>query len=122
MANEITVTADLSYTDAESVSAELERLAQTISAGSKKIMRGRMSVTTAELAIPLGSVLTLGWFMAKNVDPTNFIELRVATGSTKFAKLKAGEICLLRIGSGITAPFAIADTATCDMEYLLIAG
>jgi len=78
-------------------------------------------IGTSEEAIDLGGLSTLGWAFFINVDPTNFIELRTGTGGTKFAKLQAnGGFALLRLGSGITAPYAIADTAACWMRYAIV--
>lgn len=85
-----------------------------------KHVRYKMSVTTAEVVIPLGPVTAPGWAIFVNRDATNFIELRVATGGAKFAKLRAGKFAVLELGSGAQVPYAIADTATCEMEVLII--
>lgn len=122
MANEITVASRLTYEDNDDVSIEMEKLATTYSAGGEKAVKNRLAVTTSEVAIPLGSVTTLGWCAFRNLDPTNFIEIRVGTGGTKILKLKPGEQQVFRFGSGVTAPYAIADTGTCDMEYMITQG
>ena len=44
----------------------------------------------------------------------------VATGGTKCVKLLAGEVAMFRFGSGVTAPYIIADTAACQVEYIII--
>ena len=86
----------------------------------KKFSWQKMNVGTSEEAVALGEATAPGWAIFINRDTTNFIELRVATGGAKFAKLKAGECCLLRLGSGAQVPYAIADTAACQMEYCII--
>ena len=123
MANEFTFLASLSYLDSELTSLALaipQNLQKTIT--TKRYFQGKMSVTTTEVAINLGTLTTLGYAIFLNRDTTNFIELRVATGGTRFARLDATNgFWLGKIGSGITAPFAIADTAACQMDYLLFA-
>lgn len=120
MANEITVSGSLAYDDAEGAGFERAISSLQITVSSKKYVAQRMTVTTSEVAIPLGGVSTLGWAYFMNLDPTNFIELRTGTGGTKWCKLRAGHWAILPLGSGITAPYAIADTASCDMEYAII--
>lgn len=87
---------------------------------TKLFVYEKMSITTSEVALKLGTLSALGWFIGINRDPTNYIELRVATAGTKFAKLSAGEVALFKFGSGVTAPYAIANTGACQMEYLLL--
>lgn len=120
MANELTVTMSLSYARGNFAALARSLAALGVSVSSDPIICDVLAVTTAEIAIPLGGV-TVGstWAWFRNLDPTNFIEIRVSTGGTKFCKLKPGEAALLRLGSGITAPFAIADTATASLEYAL---
>lgn len=123
MASEITVEAKLTYLDDDGVFAELEQIADVISAGAEKVVQHRLPIThTAEVAIDLGGISSLGWFIGKNMNGTNFLQLRTATAGVAFAKLLAGEIALFRFGTGITAPFAIADTGTCDLWYILVSG
>lgn len=117
MADELTVTTQLEYLD--SAGTEFNALIDSFAAtaATKKIMHHKQAIGTSEEAIVLGEVTSPGWALFVNRDDTNFIELRVATGGAKFAKLKPGETCLLRLGSGAQAPYAIADTAECLMEY-----
>lgn len=120
MANEITLAATLSYEDSED-SSELLTLTDILaSVASKKYIKHKQNIGITEEAITLGEVTAPGWALFINRDETNFIELRVATSGAKFAKLLPGEFALLRLGSGATAPFAIADTAACQMEFFLI--
>ena len=84
---------------------------------TKKFIGCKQNIGTSEEAITLGEVTSPGWAFFINRDETNFIELRVATGGAKFAKLKPGEFAFLRLGSGAQAPYAIADTAACQLEY-----
>jgi hypothetical protein len=80
------------------------------------------SIGTAEEAIDLGEISSVGWILAVNRDNTNFVSLRVGTGLTNAIRLDPkGGFALFRAGSGMTAPFAIADTAACRVEFFHIA-
>lgn len=78
------------------------------------------SIGISEEAIALGEVSSLGVMYAKNLDGTNYLEIRSGTGaSNDVIKLKPGEAWVWRWGSDVTAPYAIANTATCLLEYAL---
>ena len=76
-------------------------------------------ITTAA-AIPLGGLTGLGTIAIVNRDPTNFITILTGTGGVVMAKLNPGKAMLLPTGSGVTAPFWLADTATCLAEILFL--
>lgn len=120
MANELTLTASLTYEDSEDASVSLALTDLIASVASKKYIKHKQNIGTSEEAIVLGEVTSPGWALFINRDETNFIELRVATGGAKFAKLKPGEPAFLRLGSGAQVPYALADTAACQLEILLI--
>lgn len=120
MANEITVNASLAYEDSEDADELFSLTDLLASVASKKYIKHKQNIGTSEEAITLGEVTTPGWAIFINRDETNFINLKVATGGAIFAKLKPGEIALLRLGSGAQAPYAIADTAACQLEFFLI--
>ena len=54
----------------------------------------------------------------QNMDVTNFVQLRQATGAAAFCKLLAGEWAIFRASVDMTAPFAIADTGACNVRFL----
>lgn len=119
MANEIQLSVALAAAKG-GIEEALKLLNAVFSMTGTRMKSETVSVGTSEEAIPLGECGSAGWFMAWNHDAANFVELRVATGGTKFAKMRAGEPCIFRWGSGISAPFWIADTGACLVEYLLI--
>jgi hypothetical protein len=122
MADEVTLTASLKYDDGDFDEApELAVAGELFSVTTKKFVKSRMTVTTAELAIPLGNLTTLGWAAFKNLNATNFVEIRTGTGGTKMIKIPVGGLVIFYFGSGVTAPFIIADTASCDVAYLIAA-
>lgn len=87
---------------------------------TKRPFKTVQNVGITEEALLLGDGGSIGYVLLKNLDSTNFVEIRTGTGATKFVKLLAGEIALFRFGSGVTAPYVIADTAACDLEITLI--
>jgi hypothetical protein len=122
MSQEVTVNASLEYSDSEgSECPPLELTNFFANVTTKRFVRLKQNIGTSEEAIKLGELTTLGWAMFINRDLTNFINIKVATGGAIFAKLFPGECCgPLRLGSGAQAPFAIADTAACQMDVLII--
>jgi hypothetical protein len=122
MASELTVNASLVYEDSEDVSASCVQLNDIINVTTKKPVKNRQTITTSEVAINLGGVASLGWMMFKNLDETNYIEIKTGTGGTIIGKMLAGESYgPVRCGSGITAPYAIATGGSCEMESLICA-
>ena len=119
MANEFSFTAKVAYADSEGADFEfgIEQIAATI--GTKRYLHAKQNVAITEEALNLGDVTTLGWFLGVNRDTTNFLSIKTGTGGTIFARLNPGLPALFRFGSGVTAPFVIADTATCQLEYAL---
>lgn len=119
MASEITIYGDLSYTDSNGVTAELlvDSLIQDVS--TKVTLRGQQTIATSETPINFGSVSSAGWLIIKNLDPTNYVDVKTAAAGTIFAHIPPGGICLLYLGSGVTAPVAVAHTAPCVIDKLI---
>jgi hypothetical protein len=81
---------------------------------------GAQDIGTSGEAIAIGDVATAGYAYFRNCGPTNFVEL--GTGTTTFvafAKLKAGEAGVFRLGTN--APTARANTAAVKLQYLILA-
>lgn len=121
MADEIRMTGSLVYDDSESDKVPLQVLDFLRTIVTKRYTRMKVSVGIVEEAVNLGEITAPSYAIFVNRDSTNFIELRVATAAAKFARLDpGGGFAILRLGSGAQAPFAIADTAVCQMEYLVL--
>lgn len=119
--NEIRVSANLGLNDSEGTDEFLNFVDTLFTIGTKRFVKGKVSVGTTEEAIPIGELTGLGWAAFRNLDPTNFVEIRTATAGTKIAKLLSdGGFALFYFGSGITAPFWIADTAACQCEFFIL--
>lgn len=121
MANEVLVRGSLVYDDSVSdpIQLAIGDLFATVADKLKSALTIAVGIT--ERAIPLGDVTAPGWAIFVNRDPTNFIELRVGTAGAKFGKMLPGEFAILRLGAGAQAPYAIADTSPCMMEYIICA-
>lgn len=123
MAAEITLSASLAV-DNGIIDEALSKSGVRFDWSGTKTTKHIQAVGTSEEAIDLGEIATLGYFMAINLDNTNYVELRSATGAgNDIIRLDAkGGLCLLRWGSDVTAPFAVANTASCNVLFLHIAG
>jgi hypothetical protein len=119
VSDEITVNASLKFEKAGS-KFTMSVTTLKVSVTGKRFVHDRQLIGVTEEAIDLGDIATGGWFFAINQDSTNFVSIRSGTGATNLVKLKAGECAMFRLSGSATAPFAIADTAACDLEYLLI--
>ena len=120
MSNELTLSGTIQYADSQSADEALSIAQIYADVGTKKYIKAKQSIGTTEEAIVLGEVTAPGWAIFINRDTTNYLELRVATGGAKFAKLLHGEFTAVRLGSGAQVPFAIANNAACIMEYLIV--
>ena len=70
-------------------------------------------------AIPLGEVTAPHWAYFKNLDATNFIKIRNGASGADLLKLKAGEVAICPLLDS-AVPYAIADTAACLLEFLIL--
>ena len=82
---------------------------------SAKLVRAVQAIGTSEAALGLGDLTTPGVCVFQNLDDTNFVEIGVS--GTMFLKLKPGEQAVCRISTA--APYAIADTASVELFYIL---
>lgn len=122
MANELLLDITMAYEDSESTAANLQ-VTKQVSVSTKLIARLKQNVGTSLEIIRLGDVTTsFGFMMLVNRDTTNYIEVHTSTSSgVVIGKMLAGEpYGPVRIGSSITAPAVIANTAACQMDILLI--
>lgn len=79
---------------------------------------GVQTIGTSHEAFGVTDVGTAGWALFHNTDSTNYVELGALDGSSNFiafAKLKAGEFAIMRLGTN--APYGKANTASCKVEY-----
>lgn len=81
---------------------------------------GIQSIGTSAENITVGDVSTAGYLFLRNLDSTNFVEFgKDNTGFVNVGKLKPGEMCCFRVAASTTVQLK-ADTAACDVMYLLL--
>lgn len=76
--------------------------------------------TLAGTLLGVTSVTTCGWSYFRNTDATNYVDIgvQVAGAFYPFVKLKAGEACVLRLGTN--APYARANTSAVNLQYFIL--
>lgn len=120
MADEIRVSGQVVYKDSEGTDEYLQFAEKLFSITTKKFQKCKHNIGTSEEALKLGELTALGWCLFKNLDSTNYVELRVSTGGAKFAKVPPLGVALFYFAADVTAPYAIANTAACQCEYQIL--
>jgi hypothetical protein len=118
MANEISVSATLTARKGYLDCTRTRSRSFTMNAASPAKAAGIAAIGfAAHEAIPMGDVATAGWSRFENLDETNYVQIGTDSTGTfiPFAKLKAGEFCVLRLGTA--APYAKANTAAVKLDY-----
>lgn len=120
MADEIKITARIEFAkgNVDTIIRKVERLG--IDVTGSRYFAHTQQIGTSEEALQKGELASLGYAWFKNLDATNFVSIRAATGAGNAIKLNPGECAVFRFGSGATAPYAIADTAAVYLEYLIV--
>lgn len=120
MANELTISASLKFSKSGR-EANASKGGLQIDVTGDKFIRHVQEIGTSEEAIVMSADVPAGGYMyLENLDSTNYVEIRPATGTADLVRLNAGEIALFRLTSTATAPYAIADTAAVDLLVVLI--
>jgi hypothetical protein len=121
MSQEITVSASLSLQNSVITSAVARATTSAkVDQSGQRYLQGVMHVpiTAGGTAIPVSGLVAPGWLYLKNLDATNFITILNAASGNALVKLKPGEVAMFRLAAA--APAALADTAICDLEYLIL--
>lgn len=124
MANEINVGGVITAFKASIMSSSISRAISGLLRNwtGTTYVQDSMLVTVAELAIPMGLVTLPHWAFFLNMDPTNYIQIYDATGQVahSFIQLLPGDFAVVPMTTALTAPFAKANTAPCQLEYLIL--
>ena len=89
--------------------------------GTNFVQESQSIPTTAGgTAINLGNLASLGWYLIKNLDTANNVDLLDAVSGHTINTLKPGECAMGRFASGVTAPAMLAHTASVQVEYLIL--
>lgn len=120
MADELSITLTATFTKGSKTNT-FTFPATTFDVTGDRYARLVQEVGTSEEALNLGDVgATGGYIIGVNRDATNFVEFRSGTGTTDVIRANAGEPFCFRISPDSAAPYVIADTLACEIEYLLL--
>lgn len=127
MADELEASVSVSYEDALGIAGSVEVSNLTLTLTDPRLLHSKQNVGTSEEAIELGDVTaaSMGVLVLVNRGTTYSIDIKTATSGTIIARLyPAGSAaglnwCCFNVGSGITAPFAVANTGASEMEIFL---
>lgn len=121
MANEVSLTFSLGAYKALAMSSAIgrSRTGLLFTMNGLTYIEGTLSILTSATLIPLGGVTAPHWAFFANLDATNFIRLRNGAAGADLGRLYPGEACPFPLDNAC-APYAIADTAACYLEYLIL--
>ena len=118
MSNELTLSISLSFTKGDTA-LDFDLGPTRFDVSGSKAMKHRQEIGTSEEAILLGDAGVGGYFVGVNRDSTNFMEIRPGSGEEDLIRMEPGDFCCFRIADDAT-PYAIADTAACELEYAVV--
>jgi hypothetical protein len=120
VADEIRLRAQLSFANSgRSGAADSGEL--SLSMTGTKSHRTIQTVGTAEEALGLGEVGAVNThYWIRNLDATNPVDLKPATGGTVTTRIVAGRVATGQFGPGVTAPFVQASGAPVDIDVFLV--
>lgn len=118
MANEITMRASLAYRKGADMDG-IDPGEISVTMTGTKVQRGVQLVGTVEEPLLLGEPGAGGWIWMRNLDATNYVQVRGATGQTPLVRMRTGEIAEFRLDAG-SVPTLQANAAACSVQYLLL--
>lgn len=119
MADEILGTVSVRYKDAQNRQDFLSQVDFTFSLTTARYTKYSKTVGIVEEALNLGEVTSPGFCAIRNYDATNFVEVLTGTGGTRIGRVPPLTTVLFHFPTAVTAPYIIADTATCECDVLL---
>jgi len=119
MASEITATVALAATKGYLI----ESVSTSVTAdmtGTRSFSNVQAIGTSYEALVVNADITTSGWAYFRNLDTTNYIEIGVVVAATFYPllKLKAGVPQLVHLSNGVL--YAKANTAACDLKYVIL--
>lgn len=120
MANELTITASLAFAKGNVASTSRAVSNLTVDVSGSAYAAIVQNVGTSEEQLDFGAVTTPGYCLIKNLDSTNYVEIRAGTGVADLIKISPGKSCLFPFAADCTAPFAIANSSAVNVEMLLV--
>lgn len=123
MANEISFSGSLSINKATVMSSAVGRAVSGLlysMSGTAVVQSTSFLVGTSATLIPLGSLTSPHWSFWFNHDANNYLTLFNGASGAVFVRLLAGECAFLPLDP-TCVPYATANTATIELEYLIAA-
>lgn len=112
--------ADLELTAAARYNKNRQQISKSyvasISITGANLNSGTITVGITDSQVPLGGVTTNGWFIGRNMDFTNYIQLGL-DGTNYLIRANPGEMFLFRVNS--TNVHWKANTAPCVVDFSL---
>lgn len=118
MANEQQVTASLTVSKGGASDGLFAAFTSTL-AGTRFFHNIQSVAFAADEALILGEVAAGGLCLMKNLDASNPVAVKAATGVTPLITIPAGRCALFQLHASATAPFVQATTAAVLIEYIL---
>lgn len=116
MADELTLTATVAF--AKGTIRQTKSISELlIDVTGDKYVSGVQEIGTEAEELTLGGITSPGYCVLKNLDGTNYVTIRDGAEGDDLVKLLAGDVAIFRLGSA--TPYALADTAAVDLEYLI---
>lgn len=115
MADELTVRTTLEFLKG-SVDDDFSESAILDVTGTKCV-KNVQSIGNAAEALYVGDMTTPGYMAAKNLDATNYVEIRDGADGADLVKLLAGELALFRLATN--APYAISNSSV-SLKYMVV--
>lgn len=121
MANEASIVTMMTFAKGNVSSiARGSATAFTLDVSGAKYHAGVQNIGTSEEQIDFGDITNPGVCWLKNLDATNYVEIRSGTGAADLMKLKAGQVAVFQFAADCTAPYALANTSSVNLEVLLV--
>lgn len=122
MANELTFSMAMTFYKSSIMTAAVGRSkeGQRVTVSGSAYVESTLSVATSATLVPIGNVSSLGYGFFWNADGTNFLKLRNGLTGADLAKLRPQGLPAFIPLLDTATLYAIADTAACVMEYLIV--
>lgn len=118
MANELTISLSLKFVQGD-LTVSRSKSGLRVNVAGVRHYDSVQTIGTSEEAIYIPTDVGVGGYMVlENLDSTDYITIRPATGVADLIKLLPGDMAMFRLTA--SAPFALANTTTCDMRVILI--
>lgn len=121
MANEIQYSNSLSYTKGAITTKQQSVTNKTVTVSGINYALSSQTIATSATALDISNLAAgLGWAWFRNTDATNPVDLMTSTSGAHFATLLPGESAQFRFSTSVTAPAAIATSASVVLEFFIV--